>query len=141
MCNKRQVCGKTKKHKWRRQTWWWNDVVNDAIQKKRKCYNAWKKGGSRAEYNIAKKRAKKAVYAAKQEAEKSRVQNIDPNSDDVYRIAKQMKWENQDVVGDMCVRNDAGALALDDDAKKKAWQEHYERLLNVEFPWVSLIHN
>ena len=93
------------------------------------------KGGSHTEYNIAKKRAKKAVYAAKQEAEKSRFKDIDPSSDDVYRIAKQMKRDNQDVVGDMCVRNDAGELALDNDAKKKAWKEHYERLLNVEFPW------
>ena len=33
------------------------------------------------------------------------------------------------------VKNDAGQLALDEDAKRAAWKEHYERLLNVEFPW------
>ena len=26
-------------------------------------------------------------------------------------------------------------LSLDEEAKKEAWREHYERLLNVEFPW------
>ena len=26
-------------------------------------------------------------------------------------------------------------LKLDEDVKKKAWKEHYECLLNVEFPW------
>ena len=26
-------------------------------------------------------------------------------------------------------------MSLDDDTKKAAWKQHYERLLNVEFPW------
>ena len=33
------------------------------------------------------------------------------------------------------VKIDAGQLSLDEEAKKEAWKEHYERLLNVEFPW------
>ena len=33
------------------------------------------------------------------------------------------------------VEKDAGQLSLDEEAKKEAWKEHYERLLNVEFPW------
>ena len=33
------------------------------------------------------------------------------------------------------VKNDAGQLSLDEEAKRAAWKEHYERLLNVEFPW------
>ena len=35
----------------------------------------------------------------------------------------------------MTFKNDAGQLSLDEEAKKGAWREHYERLLNVEFPW------
>ena len=46
-----------------------------------------------------------------------------------------MKRENQDVIGDKCVRDDDGVMALDDEAKKKAWKQHYERLLIVEIPW------
>ena len=33
------------------------------------------------------------------------------------------------------VKNDTRQLSLDEEAKKAAWKEHYERLLNVEFPW------
>ena len=33
------------------------------------------------------------------------------------------------------VKNDEGQLSLDEESKKEAWKEHYERLLNVEFPW------
>ena len=35
----------------------------------------------------------------------------------------------------MTFKNDAGQLSLDEEAKKEALREHYERLLNVEFPW------
>ena len=38
-------------------------------------------------------------------------------------------------MGEKPVKNDAGQLSLDEEAKKEAWKEHYKRLLNVEFPW------
>ena len=38
-------------------------------------------------------------------------------------------------MGEKPVKNDAGQLSLDEEAKKEAWREHYERLRNVEFPW------
>ena len=46
-----------------------------------------------------------------------------------------MRCDNQNVMGEKPVKNDAGQLSLDEEAKKEAWREHYERLLNVEFPW------
>ena len=42
--------------------------------------------------------------------------------------------DNQDVMGEKPVKNDAGQFSLDEEAKKEAWREHYEHLLNVEFP-------
>ena len=33
------------------------------------------------------------------------------------------------------VKNDAGQLLQDEEAKRANWKEHYECLLNVEFPW------
>ena len=46
-----------------------------------------------------------------------------------------MNHENQDIVGENCVKNDAGQLSLTDEDKMKAWVQHQSRLLNVEFPW------
>ena len=39
------------------------------------------------------------------------------------------------VVGDKPVKNDAGEMSMSEDSKQKAWLEHYQRLLNVEFDW------
>ena len=38
-------------------------------------------------------------------------------------------------MGDKPVKKNGGQLLIDEEAKKEAWQEHYEHLLNVEFPW------
>ena len=109
--------------------------MEEAVREKRRCFKLWKAGGSRAAYNTAKRTSNRAVHQATSEAEKVAVQKIDPRSGDVYRLAKQMRCDNQDVMGEKPVKNDAGQLSLDEEAKKEAWREHYERLLNVEFPW------
>lgn len=142
-----EVCGLSKNHQWRPETWWWNDRVDVAVRDKRMCFKAYitlKKAGKETEakaaktaYINAKRVAKHVVWMAKSEAEKEEFANISPNGEGVFRIAKQMDRTNQDVVGEMCVKNDAGELALNDDSKMKAWVEHYARLLNVEFEWPS----
>ena len=129
-----QVCGWTKKGPPRKQTWWWNSDVNAAIKRKRQCWKEWKKGASKEPYLIAEREAKRAVYRAKKRAEERELQNVTEGKDNIFRIAKQMKRENQDVIGDKCVRDDDGVTAHDE-AKRKAWKQHYERLLNIEFPW------
>ena len=50
-------------------------------------------------------------------------------------MAKQMRRQNQDICGEMPVRNNQGELCLDESERMKAWVAHYKGLLNVEFPW------
>ena len=45
--------------------------------------------------------------------------------------------ENADVVCGKPLKNDAGKMSVREDSKQKAWLEHYQRLLNVEFDWDS----
>ena len=88
---------------------------------------------TRASYDAAKRNARHAVHHARQEADKKVYENIDPKSSEVYRLANQFRRENTDVVGDKPVKNDAGEMPMSEDSKQKAWLEHYQRLLNVEF--------
>ena len=62
-------------------------------------------------------------------------QTLKPGMDDIFKIAKQLRKDNQDVVGDKCVKYDSGNLSFDNEAKQVAWKQHYERLLNEEFSW------
>ena len=54
---------------------------------------------------------------------------------DIFHLTNQMRKENVDVVGDKPVKKDSGGMSMSEEAKQKAWGEHYERLLNVEFEW------
>ena len=130
-----ETCGKTKKRHHKRETWWWNDEVNSAIAEKRRCWKAWKQCGGKEQYLQAKRNAKRTVYAAKKTAEEKKFSDLKPGTDDIFKIAKQLRKDNQDVVGDKCVKDDLGNLSFDNEAKKIAWKQHYERLLNEEFSW------
>ena len=33
------------------------------------------------------------------------------------------------------MKNDAGEMSMSEKANQNTWDEHYERLLNVEFDW------
>ena len=86
-------------------------------------------------YLAAKRAARHEVWLAKSSAGEEIFRNVDPKGSTVYRIARQMADRNQDVVGEQCVRNDAGEPSLTEEAKMKAWVERYSRLMNIEFDW------
>ena len=50
-------------------------------------------------------------------------------------MTRAIKDTNQDVTGGKCVRDDKKNLTISYKAKLHAWKEHYQRLLNAEFPW------
>ena len=139
------TCGYTKNHQWRNETWWWDPTVDEAISEKRKIFKVFKKlrkqkrieeaQVAKDAYKVAKKLAKYKVWLAQHQADTSTFGHIGPDDPEVYRIAKQMRRDNQDVCGEMPIRNSQGELCLDDSDRMKAWVEHYKGLLNVEFPW------
>ena len=114
-----EVGGTTQSHRWRRETWWWNEHVEKAIAAKRKAFKAWKTGkGARASFYAAKCIARNAVHHARQEADVKVYQNIDPKSSEVYRLANQFRRENADVVGDKRVKNDAREMSTSENLKE-----------------------
>ena len=132
-------CGWTKKPRKKRVTWWWNETVNNAVKEKRRVWKESKKGNCTTEaYKKAKCKSNWAAEKAQAKAEAKRFGNLSTckeSRDNAFRAAKEMKAQNRDVTEDSCVKNDKGDLAFSDEDKLKAWNEHYEKLLNEEFPW------
>ena len=122
-------CGLSTKRKWRKQTWWWDISVNRAVKEKKRLWKIWKNGGSKEDYVLATKVAKRRMFAAKK---KEKMKDIETDTHIIYCMAKQMMQENKYIVGKKCIRDDNGVLAFNEDEKKKAWKQHYERLMNVE---------
>ena len=60
-----ETYGISKQRKWHKQTWWWDNSVDNAVNEKRRLFKIWKKGGSKEGYILVKKIAKQTVLAAK----------------------------------------------------------------------------
>ena len=83
-----EVCGTTRPHRCRCETWWWKEHVEKGITARRKAFKACKAGkGTRASYDATKQNARHAVHHACQEVDKKVYENIDPESSEVYRLA------------------------------------------------------
>ena len=132
-----RVCGWTRGPPRHKVVWWWNAEVEFAIKEKRKLYKEWKKGGDKEVYLVAKRRARKEVYRAKTVAQGPLLESLNSREgrNRIFKVAKQMKKENSDIVGEQCVRNDDGRIVVGPEEIKNAWAAHYNRLLNVEFEW------
>ena len=111
--------------------------MDNAVEERQKTWKQRKNGGTKEEYLKAKKAVKTAVYFAKRDAETEQFASINNESDKnrIFKMTKRLKGDNNDVVGERCVKNDDGKLTLTVDDKLKAWQSHYQKVLNVEFPW------
>ena len=104
------------------------------VSQKHKCFKIWKAGDKDA-YQVAKRASNLTVHIAKTDAENIAFKKINTRSVEIYRLAKQVRRENQDVIGAKPVKNNNGQMFLDVDSKKEAWREHYMYLFNVEFSW------
>ena len=133
-----KVCGWTKGPARHKETWWWNDEVAEVIEEKRKLYTEWyetKAEADRVKYVEVKRRARNAVWRAKKDKQQEFAEELEEGKRSIYKVARQMAKEGQDVTGTCCMRDTEGIIRVDNNGVKKIWQEYMEKLLNVENEW------
>ena len=133
-----EVCGTTKggKHQGR-ETWWWNEDVQEAIKRKKGAFKAWQKGGGedqREAYRKAKNEAKRAVAKAKEEAWTDWYTNMETEEGEkvIYKVAKQRAQTRLDIGEVPVIRDQNGTLLTEEKLIKDRWREYFNTLLNVE---------
>ena len=113
--------------------------MDKAVKEKRRLFFEWKfRGAPKEPYNVAKRNADRIIDAAQIKAHNKKFPNIhmrDDEKHELFKVAKQMRKANQDVVGEQCVKDDTGTLACTVESQTEAWRSHYDRLLNIEFDW------
>ncbi|MCJ8729253.1 hypothetical protein PDJAM_G00103960 [Pangasius djambal] len=85
-----------------KETWWWNEGVQDSIQRKRLAKKKWdvdRTKENRQEYKELQRRVKRAVSKAKQEAYDKLYTRLDTREGqkDLYRLARQRDRDGKDV--------------------------------------------
>ncbi|XP_042862821.1 uncharacterized protein LOC122247553 [Penaeus japonicus] len=92
--------------KWKKkedkETWWWNEEVQEAIERKKEAWKEWhKRKGLRSKflYKEAKNKAKVAVATAKEEANEKMYEKLDMKEGEnmVCKVAKQRDRAAKDV--------------------------------------------
>ena len=54
---------------------------------------------------------------------------------ELFRISKQMVGQKKDVVGVSCLKDESEAVKVSTDDRKKIWNEHMEKLINIDNEW------
>ena len=115
----REVCGETSgvSRKRNKETWWWNDSVQGAIADKKAAFKKWQKSGNQEdqqEYRRTKQEAKRQVAIAKEQASEKWTEELGTlnGRKKIFQIARQMKKENQDVMGAKYVKDRKGQMLM-----------------------------
>ncbi|KAK3544508.1 hypothetical protein QTP86_013333 [Hemibagrus guttatus] len=85
-----------------KETWWWNEEVQDSVQRKRLAKKKWdmdRTEENRQEYKESQRKVKREVSKAKQKAYDKLCTSLDTREGqkDLYRLARQRDRDGKDV--------------------------------------------
>ncbi|KAK3554723.1 hypothetical protein QTP70_032624 [Hemibagrus guttatus] len=126
---------------WRRkedkETWWWNEEVQDSIQRKRLAKKKWdmdRTEENRQEYKELQRRVKREVSKAKQKAYDELYTRLDTREGekDLYRLARQRDRDGKDVQQVRVIKDRDGRVLTSEESIQRRWKEYFEELMNEE---------
>ena len=131
-----KTSGKTKQEK---ETWWWDEEVQQSIQAKKAAKKALDRENTEANktaYKDKKKQAKKTVAAAKAQAYNQLYEDMDSAEGQrkVLRIAKQRDKNSKDIYQTKLIKDEEGTVLIEDDKILNRWRGYFQKLMNEENP-------
>ncbi|KAK3518664.1 hypothetical protein QTP70_007151 [Hemibagrus guttatus] len=135
---RRKVLGVSSgKRKVDKETWWWNEEVQDSIQKKRLAKKKWdmdRTEENKQEYKELQRRVKREVSKAKQKAYDELYTRLDTKEGqkDLYRLARQRDRDGKDVQQVRVIKDKEGRVLTSEESVQRRWKEYFEELMNEE---------
>jgi len=89
------------------------------------------------EYKKSRQNAKRVISSAKEKKQKECANDLNDTEceNEIFRMAKQMVKERQDITGLNCIKRASGKVIVDDKGIKDSWKEYVEKLMNEENEW------
>ncbi|KAK3561343.1 hypothetical protein QTP86_030648 [Hemibagrus guttatus] len=119
-----------------KETWWWNEEVQDSIQRKRLAKKKWdmdRTEENRQEYKELQCRVKREVSKAKQKAYEELYTRLDTREgQDLYRLARQRDRDGKDVQQVRVIKDRDGRVLTSEESVQRRWKEYFEELMNEE---------
>ncbi|KAK3559202.1 hypothetical protein QTP86_005198 [Hemibagrus guttatus] len=120
-----------------KETWWWNEEVQDSIQRKRLAKKKWdmdRTEENRQEYKELQRRVKREVSKAKQKAYDKLYTGLDTREGEknLYRLARQRDRDGKDVQQVRVIKDGDGRVLTSEESVQRRWKEYFEQLMNEE---------
>ncbi|KAK3521277.1 hypothetical protein QTP70_003124 [Hemibagrus guttatus] len=120
-----------------KETWWWNEEVQDSVQRKRLAKKKWdmdRTEENRQEYKELQRRVKREVSKAKQKAYDELYTRLDTREGekDLYRLARQRDRDGKDVQLVRVIKDRDGRVLTSEESVQRRWKEYFEELMNEE---------
>ncbi|KAK3519851.1 hypothetical protein QTP70_006681 [Hemibagrus guttatus] len=120
-----------------KETWWWNEEVQDSVQRKRLAKKKWdmdRTEENRQEYKELQRRVKREVSKAKQKAYDELYTRLDTREGekDLYRLARQRDRDGKDVQQVRVIKDRVGRVLTSEESVQRRWKEYFEELMNEE---------
>ncbi|KAK3570901.1 hypothetical protein QTP86_029372, partial [Hemibagrus guttatus] len=120
-----------------KETWWWNEEVQDSIQRKRLAKKKWdmdRTEENRQEYKELQHRVKREVSKAKKKAYEELYTRLDTREGekDLYRLARQRDRDRKDVQQVRVIKDRDGRVLTSEESVQRRWKEYFEELMNEE---------
>jgi hypothetical protein len=93
-----------------KETWWWNEKVQNAIKEKKECFMRMHLDMSVdnvERYKVAKKTAKRAVSEVRDQMYDGLYQRLGTKEGekDIYRMVKSRERKTRDIIQVKCIKN------------------------------------
>ena len=122
-----------------KETWWWNEEVDEALRERKKVRKLEKKKNRQRHGRTARRvnKMQRVISLAKGKKQKECARNLnDPNHRiEIFRTAKQIAKERQDIIGSNCLKGLLRKVTVDDKGIKDSSKEYMEKLVNKENEW------
>ncbi|KAK3528390.1 hypothetical protein QTP86_034256, partial [Hemibagrus guttatus] len=120
-----------------KETRWWNEEVQDSIQRKRLAKKKWDMDRTEEngqEYKELQRRVKREVSKAKQKAYDELYTRLDTREGekDLYRLARQRDRDGKDMQQVRVIKDRDGRVLTSEESVQRRWKEYIEELMNEE---------
>ncbi|KAK3522406.1 hypothetical protein QTP86_009978 [Hemibagrus guttatus] len=118
-----------------KETWWWNEEVQDSIQRKRLAKKKWDRTEeNRQECKELQRRVKREVSKAKLKAYDELYTRLETREGekDLYRLARQRDRDGKDVQQVRVIKDRDGRVLTSEESVQRRWKEYFEELMNEE---------
>jgi hypothetical protein len=120
-----------------KETWWWNENVQNAIKEKKECFRRMhldRSVDNVERYKVAKKTVKRAVSEARGQMYDGLYQRLGTKEGekDIYRMAKSRKRKTRDIIQIKCIKDATERLLTKDEDIKNRWRKYFDKFFNED---------